>query len=235
MNIVTLPSTNGKYHRKAWYMPARGTPTKVAVFLDAEYYLDQMDTPGVIEELSDRDKISPVACLFVSNQDAEARHHDFTCSDPFSDYIANDALPWAARKSGVPSSAGHLIAGVSLSGLQATYLALGYPGRFSHVLSQSGSFWWENEWLVNHLREFIPSCGKFWLSVGSTEKGAGEVHGPTGLEQKVDQGIGVANMAAALKAQGHQVREHVFKGGHSPILWKEELPRALGWLLPQAE
>lgn len=231
MNTVTLPSTNGKYNRKAWFMPADGIPVKVAVFLDAEYYLDHMDAPAVIAEMTERGVIPPLACLFVSNKDAEARHHDFTCSDPFSDYIANDALPWAVRKAGLSSRSGHLIAGLSLSGLQAAYMALGYPGTFSHALSQSGSFWWEDEWLAKHLREFIPSEGKFWLSVGSEEKGAGMIHAPTDLCQNTDQDVAVANMAAGLQSHGHTIRHHVFQGGHATRCWKEELPQALEWLL----
>jgi enterochelin esterase-like enzyme len=235
MNIVSLPSTNGKYTRNAWFMPARGTAAKVAVFLDAEYYLDQINAPMLIEELQDQGTIPPLACLFISNNDAEARHHDLTCSDPFSDYVANDALPWAVRKAGLHTRSGHLIAGLSLSGLQSTYMTLGYPGTFSYALSQSGSFWWEDEWLVKHLREFIPSKGKFWLSVGSEEKGAGMVHAPTDLCQNVDQIVGVANMVEALRSHGHAVHHHEFEGGHSTHCWKDELPGALAWLLADAK
>ncbi|WAC18419.1 alpha/beta hydrolase-fold protein [Luteolibacter sp. SL250] len=231
MNTVSLPSTNGKYTRKAWFIPAEGIPAKIAVFLDAEYYLDHMDTPAVIAGLTERGAIPPLACLFISSGDAEARHHDFTCSDPFSDYIANDALPWAVRKAGLHTRSGHLIAGLSLSGLQAAYMTLGYPGTFSHALSQSGSFWWEDEWLAKHLREFIPSEGKFWLSVGSDEKGAGMVHPPTELCQNTDQDVAVANMATGLKSYGHTVRHHVFDGGHNTRCWKDDLPQALEWLL----
>jgi len=231
MNTVTLPSTNRLYTRKAWFLPADGVATRVAVFLDAEYYLDGIDAPSIIAELTESGKIPPIACIFVSNKDAEARHHDFTCSDPFSDYIANDVLPWAVKKAGLQSRKGHLIAGLSLSALQSTYMTLGYPDTFSHALSQSGSFWWENEWLVKHLREFISSEGKFWLSAGSEEKGAGMIHAPTDLEQTVDQDAAVAHMVEGLKTYGHKVRHHVFDGGHEIRCWKEELPAALTWLL----
>lgn len=231
MNIVSLPSTNGKYTRKAWYLPSGEVPEKIAVFLDAEYYLDHLDTPALLAELTEKGAIPPLACLFVSNKDAEARHHDYTCSDPFSDFIARDALPWTAKRAGIAFRKDHLIAGLSLSGLQSVYLSLAYPDTFSHVISQSGSFWWENEWLLKHLREFLPSSGKFWLSVGTREKGAGMVHAPTELHQEIDQDVAIGHIAGALKEYGHKVRHHVFDGGHEPRCWKEELPAALSWLL----
>ena len=231
MTTITLPSTNGKYSRKAWYSPAATQPGKVAIFLDAEYYLDHLEAPELIAELTENGEIPPLACLFVSNKNAEARHHDYTCSDPFSDYIARDVLPWTAKRAGIASTKGHLVAGLSLSGLQSAYLSLAYPDAFSFVLSQSGSFWWENEWLAKHLREFIPSEGKFWLSAGTKEKGAGMVHAPTDLHQDIDQDIAIHHFAEALRQHGHQVRQETFEGGHESSRWKEELPTALRWLL----
>jgi enterochelin esterase-like enzyme len=231
MNTFTLRDVTGRFTRKARYLPAAGKPSRLALFLDAEYYVDQMETPSIIGELVAAGDIPSIACLFLSNESAEARHHDYTCSDPFADYLAKDVMPWLMKQAGVSRPDGHLIAGLSLSGLQSAYTSLCFPGIFSAALCQSGSFWWEDEWFAKHLRELLPNPGKYWLSVGTKEQGAGLVHPPTDLAQNVDQDVAVQRFAGALAQHGSQVRENVFEGGHATVHWKAELPDALKWLL----
>lgn len=231
MDSFTLKSSSGKFTRKAFYLPAISKARRIALFLDAEYYVDQMDTPALLLELQESRAIEPIACLFVSNHDAEARHHDYTCSDPYADFLAKDLIPWMSAHAGIPSRGGHLLTGLSLSGLQAVYTALSYPHVFPQVLSQSPSMWWENEWLTRHLREFDPSPCRFWLSVGTKEKGAGLIHPPTDLHQQMDQDAAIHHASEALKQQGHRVHDHLFEGGHETRCWQQELPSALTWLL----
>ncbi|HVJ44988.1 MAG TPA: alpha/beta hydrolase-fold protein [Luteolibacter sp.] len=231
MTSFTLRDSKDRFIRKARFLPAKAPASRLAVFLDAEYYIDQMETPALIETLVDSGDIPPVACLFISNEDAEARHHDYTCSDPFADYLAKEVMPWFMKQAGVTRRGGHLIAGLSLSGLQSAYTSLCFPDIFSATLSQSGSFWWENEWFARHLRELLPNPGKYWLSVGTKEQGAGLVHPPTDLEQNVDQDVAVHRFAKALANHGSQIHENVFEGGHATAHWKAELNDALKWLL----
>ncbi|MEJ0000578.1 MAG: alpha/beta hydrolase-fold protein [Verrucomicrobiota bacterium] len=51
------------------------------------------------------------------------------------------------------------MAGISLSGLASAYLTLTRPTVFSHCLSHSGSFWWNDEWLTMHLGDIDKSQG----------------------------------------------------------------------------
>jgi len=231
LDSFTLGSTSKKFSRKVWYLPSEAKCRRVAIFLDGEYYLDQLEAPAVITALQQEGAIPPMACLFVSNVDQEARHHDYTCSDPYADYIAKDLLPWIQRRAGTSTAGDHLIAGLSLSGLQAAYTALSYPHIFARTLSQSGSFWWENEWLAKHLREFPASQGKYWLSVGTKEQGAGSCHAPTDLLQEVDQDVAIRHFGEELKRREAIIHSHVYEGGHDPRHWREELPDALKWLL----
>jgi iron(III)-enterobactin esterase len=226
-----LGSTSKKFSRKIWYLPSETKCRRIGIFLDGESYLDQMDAGSLIVELQRENLIPPMACLFVSSVDAESRHHDYTCSDPYADYIAKDVLPWVQRRAGIAAPGDHFIGGLSLSGLQAAYISLSYPHIFSRTLSQSGSFWWENEWLTHHLNEFPPSEGKYWLSVGTKEKGAGACHAPTDLLQEIDQDVAIRHFSTALKRREAKVHDHVYEGGHDPRHWSEELPDALRWLL----
>jgi enterochelin esterase family protein len=231
MESFTLQSSTKRFPRKAWYLPStHPRPKRIAIFLDAEIYLDRMAAAELIPDLEADGSIEPMSCLFISHQDAEARHHDYTCSDPYADFIAKDVMRWMQQHSGIFSPGNHLIAGVSLSGLQAVYTSLSYPQIFSRTLSQSGSFWWENEWFRKHLRELLPNPGKYWLSVGTKEQGAGHIHPPTGLLQEIDQDTAIKNFSEALKQHGSQIKNHTYEGGHDPHHWQAELPEALRWL-----
>ncbi|HWI73878.1 MAG TPA: alpha/beta hydrolase-fold protein, partial [Baekduia sp.] len=63
----------------------------------------------------------------------------------FVAFVADELLPWAARRYGGTLSldgARTTLAGRSLGGLTALYAALQAPARFGRVLSQSASLWW---------------------------------------------------------------------------------------------
>ncbi len=229
--VFTITSTSKLFTRKIWYYAAEGRPGRLGILLDAEIYQDAIGAPEILGRLAQQGAVPPTAWLLVSNAGAEARHHDYTCSDPYADFIAKDLLPWLKRKAGGDAAGGHFIGGLSLSGLQAAYTSLCFPETFSRVLCQSGSLWWEDGWLAKHLRELPPNSGKYWLSVGTKEKGAGMVHPPTDLVQSQDQDEAVRAFSAAMKAGGSEVRDHVYEGGHGAAHWKEELPKALRWLL----
>jgi enterochelin esterase family protein len=128
-------------------------------------------------------------------------------------------------------SQGHLIAGPSLGGLAAAHLALSYPQAFPHCLSHSGSFWWQNEWLKEHIEQFPASHGNFWISVGDQETQTGISHPPTGLYQDIAQLPACERFAEALSAHGHRSHYSLHAGSHSTEPWKEELPAALAWLI----
>jgi enterochelin esterase family protein len=205
-----LHSRSGEYARKVWLLsPPRGVPEKIALFLDGEYYLQEMKASSLILHLQKRKRVPPLLCAFVSHLDKDARHRDLTCNPRYADFILSDLLPWLREKVSPPAAAQHLIAGVSLSGLTAAWLALTHPEIFPQCLSQSGSFWWNGEWL--------------------TENEAGVTHGE--LRQDVSQVSACRRLAAALQERGHPVHHHLYRGGHAIKPWKKELPGALEWLL----
>ena len=171
-----------------------------------------------------------MSCLFVSHLDSAARHHDYTCNDRYAEFVAVNLVQWLKERSGITAESGHLLAGVSLSGLQAAYTALSHPGIFSSVLCHSGSFWWEREWLTDNLSRFPSSTAKYWLSAGTKEDAKDIHHPPTGLHQEVDQISGVEHFAEALRKRGNEVHYHLYEDGHRIEPWKAELPDALRWL-----
>lgn len=228
---IVLSAQSGQCTRTAWYLPGGEKPRRIGVFLDGEYYIERMQAPALITRLQEQHDIEPMACLFISQKNAAARHHDYTCSESYLRFITDDVLPWITTRSSVETNNGHFIAGTSLSGLQAAFTAMKRPDIFSNVLSHSGSFWWNKEWLTAHLSERPSDDTRYWLSAGTKEQGAGMIHPPTNLRQEVNQIDAVERLVTRLKQRGNDVHYHLYEGGHDLESWKAELPDALRWLL----
>ena len=226
----TLQSASGEYSRKVWLLNGdQNAVTKLCVILDAEIYLEKIGAAETVSSLQDENQIPPVTCVFVSNSDAEKRHYDYTCNERYADFIANDLMDWVGKRVPSVSESGNIICGLSLSGLASAYIRMAYPDRFSFAVCQSGSFWWENEWLKDNLGK--NTDGKYWISVGDRETGFGKSHPPTGLRQDVSQIDAAKNFSEALRNQGNEVQFETFEGGHETKAWRRELPRAFGWLI----
>lgn len=227
-----IQSRSGICFRNVWLLePLEDQPTKLAVFLDGEFYVNRMEAPAIIHQLQQRGAIPSMACLFVSHIDGLARHQDLICNPAYTDFIALDVVDWVRQRYPTLAQDDHLIAGASLGGLAAAFTALIYPQVFSRCLSQSGSFWWHDEWLTSTLAPISSPASKFWLSVGDQETSSGISHPPTGLLQDVSQVEACEHFAKALKARHHPVHDRVYEGGHEFKPWQEELPEALQWLL----
>jgi enterochelin esterase-like enzyme len=225
-----VQGASGEYSRKIWLvLPPRGLPEKIALFLDGEYYVQQMKAPAILQRLQKRGKIPPMLCAFVSHFDSDARHRDLTCNPSYANFITTDVLHWLREKFAPLPAQNHLIAGASLSGLTATWLALTHPDLFSQCLCQSGSFWWNDEWLKKNLPQMPPGKTKFRFSVGHKETESNVTHGT--LRQDASQISACERLVAALKERGHPIHHHVYRGGHDIKPWKNELPEALIWLL----
>jgi len=227
-----IPGATGDFSRKAWLFEAGEThPERMAVFLDAEFYLDGMDAGAIVECLVAEGAIPSLPVLFLSHLDTAARHRELTCDENFAAFVAGDVVAWMRRRYPSLAAGDHLIAGPSLGGLAATFIALGYPDVYSRCLSQSGSYWWNGEWLTHHLDDVASSPVRFRLSVGDRETVAGVTHAPSGMRQEVTQRYACERFTEALVRSGHEVQFHLFEGGHDFRCWAAELPAALGSLL----
>ena len=211
--------------------PEGHVATRLGVFLDGGYYVNRMHAPATLEALQKEGMIEPMTCLFVSHVDGTARHEDLTCNPDYAAFIARDVVGWMRARRPQLVKGGHLIAGPSLGGLASAFIALQHPHVFAGCLSQSGSFWWQEEWLTKHLQEMPHSQLRFWLSVGDQETASGVSHPPTGLRQEVTQVAACERFAKALAMKHHRVLYRVFEGGHEFGPWRDELPNALQWLL----
>ena len=226
-----VTDASGEYSRKIWLLETGyKEPRMLGIFLDGEFYVNHLNGPALLEQLQAAGTIPSMLCAFVSHVNGEARHRDLTCNPQYGDFIARGVVGWLCSKSGLDLKGGNLIAGASLGGLAATHVTLTYPTVFSRCLSQSASYWWNNEWLANDLASMPSNKGRFWISVGNKETASGVSHPPTGLRQDVSQISACERMAADLGGIGHSVHYSVYEGGHEFKPWAEEMGKALTWL-----
>jgi enterochelin esterase family protein len=221
-------SACGRYERRVWFVPGLSDGRhELAVFLDGEFYLHDIDCLPVIRECMTAGGVLSMSSVFVSCEDVEARHTDLTCSADYSRFIAEDVVAWAKQHDEGIAGQRHLICGVSLSGLAAAYTVMQHPDAFSSALCQSGSFWW----LADNAISFPSTSARFWLSVGTQETETGVHHEPIRLFQRVSQIEGVEAAARVFESRGGTVHYNLYSGGHDCPSWREELATALRWLI----
>lgn len=207
--------------------------TNLLIILDAELYRDRVNAPMVIDELISNKTMSEALIVYVSYCDIDARWIECPCYPPFVSFIADELYPWIEENYPcIKRAKERVIAGLSYTGLAASFVALTSKGLFTKVISQSGSYWSNDCWLPLEVKK-IESDSKpaFYLDVGDKEIEVNVLH-KEDVFQVVSQIDGVERMRVALIENGHSVKYEVFDGGHSSEGWASSLPRALQWALP---
>ncbi len=199
-------------------------PQRLCLFLDGELYLQKMKIAPVLDDLHKRSALPPVTFAFIDHLNMKAREQDYTCNNLFGSFIGEKVIPWLQQEISGLRPGHHLIGGLSLSGLASAWLALQCPGLFRYCLSQSGSFWWNDQHFAKMAAQRAPITTRFWLSVGDQET---EVDEPP----EVSQIEGVKNARLVLKSLGATVYYHEYHGGHDLKYWRAEFGQAFHWLL----
>lgn len=220
--------------RTIWIRPphAPATASQLTVVLDAEFYRDRIDVSAVLDELESSSPRANSWWVFVSSHSPEARWCECPCHPPFTRFVCNELLPWLHElHPPMASCTSRTLVGLSYTGLAAAYVALTSDAVFDTVVAQSGSFWWNDCWLVDHVRAGRdPLELAIYLDVGTRETGTNVRHREDVL-QVVSQIDAIRLMRDALRARGCNVRYVEFDGGHDFAAWKTTLPDALRWAL----
>ncbi|MBV6498924.1 MAG: hypothetical protein CJBNEKGG_01154 [Prosthecobacter sp.] len=213
--------------RKAWIHHVEEAKTCL-LFLDGELYTGRVKAPEAIAAAHASGSLPPATCVYLPSLSAADRHEVYTCHERFASFLTLEMPRWIEREAGRFERL--FLCGLSLSALQAIFTALQHPGVFAGVLAQSPSAWWQDERLASSLGTLPSSRGRFWISVGNQELQEEASHPPTPLIQMTSQLASVRRLAKRMTDAGHDVRLHEYDGGHDPVCWDAELPRALGWL-----
>jgi enterochelin esterase family protein len=220
--------------RPVWMRPPEEprSATALVIFLDGEIYRDAVWAPAIVEAMRRAGHLPDAWFVYLSMGNVEARWRECPCHPPFAEAFADEFLPWlAAALPGSTAAVRRVLVGLSYSGLAAAFVAHARPGIVHRVISQSGSFWWNEGWLINAWRQRTdPGATEFYLDVGDGETRENVAHRED-VFQRMSQVAAVRALRDVLQAQGTPVRYQEFPGGHTAEGWRSTLPHALIWAL----
>jgi len=219
--------------RSVWVYVSPGAPLRnpnVLVLLDGgTTYQSRIPTATILDNLFASNKIGQTVAVFVDNG-GEARAFDMTFNDAFVKFLTDELLPWVQQKYQFKADRSRtVVGGDSLGGLASAYAALRRPDIIGKVLSQSGSFQFNNrgdvspnapEWLVGQFSTMAKSNVFFHLDVGLMEDRTEGNTGTTLLGANRD-------LADVLRAKGYGVHYVEVYADHDPVHWRRTLPDAL--------
>lgn len=176
----TIADTTYGLQRPVWLYKSPGAggsakqPYNLFVFLQREY-IDELAVPATLQKLVASGEIPPTIAVVLDT--STERPPDIANRAKFDRFVIANLLPWLRAKLGrLPQPKNVVIAGFSVGGLTAAYLAYRHPDVFGNVLAQSGAFWRGNEgandppeWLTNELRGKPRLPLRFYIEVGSEE------------------------------------------------------------------
>jgi len=221
----SIPSPTLGRARTVWVEPGGAVSRPLCIFLDGELYLKMAGAKRVVAKVRKEGLLTDRRCVFVSYGTGAERQADFVCNPRYSRFLVKELIPAIMGTPKVPEG-GHLLVGLSLSGLAAVFAAVRFPRVFPRTISQSPSAWWNREWLRRHAGRRLLPGSRFWISVGSEETDTDVEHAPT-LHQETSQLDSSRRLAGALREKECKVRFSIFAGGHEMKCWEKELPEAI--------
>ncbi len=221
--------------RRVWvYTPpgytADGKPYGLLVLFDGWEYAKMIPTATVIENLLAAGRIRPLVTVMIEQKD---RILELGCSEPFTEFLVRELLPWVREHYNVTSNpAGTIIGGLSAGGLAAAFAGLRHPEIFGNVLSESGYFSWdpredlttdeedlEFEWIIRQFAASPKLPLRFTLTVGLFERFRREKlpDMPSLLQSN-------RHMRDVLLAKGYPINYKEVAGGHEIYVFEVALP-----------
>lgn len=209
--------------RRIWvYTPSvydeKSTPYSLLVLTDGFDYLNYLSTDVVLDNLIHEKKIPPTVCILVDSN--KNRYEELTCNESFMKFITEEVMPWGYENYNITKESERtIIGGLSLGGLTASYIALKRWDIFGKVLSQSGSYWYEEQWLTKEFEKEKKLPIRFYLNAGLLEDAPYDDE-PVMMEV-------INNMRDVLLSKGYDVKYENFQSGHDYLCWGETLATGL--------
>jgi enterochelin esterase family protein len=226
--------------REVWvYTPPGYSTTKnkynLLVRLGTE--IADIPIPTIVNNLIGKGKLPPTVVVLVGNAEG-ARIKEYWNNEQFAEFFSRELIPWVRQNYRVTAKAKNtIIAGSSLGGGTAIYLAIQHPEIFGNVISQSGGYmnrqhpedtqrprlreelmeenFPESEWLTRQLvvRPKMPL--RFYLEVGLMEDVVWRVEPPRYAYPSLL--LAARHLRDVLQAKGYEVFYHEFNGSHEPM------------------
>jgi enterochelin esterase-like enzyme len=192
---------------------------------DGGEFVGSVPVPTILDNLIAARRIAPMVGVFVGSAEGQ-RDAELAANEHYADFIATELVPWARSRLRIAASPAHnVVAGSSLGGLAAAFVALRHPELFGNVLSQSGAFMFspsddpEPERLTRDLAIAPRRDVAFYLEAGIYEVGR--------FERGVDLLGSNRHLRDELRAKGYRVTYDEFAGGHSDLNWRSGFAKGL--------
>src|SRR5215212_10752257 len=118
----------------------RGDGLPLLLTFDGGEYVSSIPTPTILDNLLAARRIAPMVAVFVGSPEGQ-RDAELGANPRHAEFVATELVPWARSKYRLAASpARNVVAGSSLGGLAAAFVAYRHPELFGNVLSQSGAF-----------------------------------------------------------------------------------------------
>jgi enterochelin esterase-like enzyme len=191
---------------------------------DGGEYVSSIPTPTILDNLLAARRVAPMIAVFVGSPEGQ-RDAELAANPRHAEFIATELVPWVRSKHRLASSpARNVVAGSSLGGLQAAFVAYRHPELFGNVLSQSGAFMYgapgaTPEGLTREISAGARRDVAFYLEAGIFEVGR--------VENGVDLLSSNRHLRDVLREKRYRVTYDEFAGGHSDLNWRSGMARGL--------
>src|SRR5262245_26518862 len=202
-----------------------GKPCGLLIYFDGETVPFVIPLATILDNLIAKEKIPPMVAVMVNS--GTTRNRDLACSASFADFLAKELVAWVRGNFKVSDDPRQtVVSGFSLGGLAAAYTGLRHSDIFGNVLSQSGSFWYNEgwNWDQNYAeRNFFLDSGwltgefvksprlplRFYMEVGRLEQGI-----------PINMVLENRRLHDVLTAKGYPVTYSEYNGGHDMLCWR---------------
>jgi|AGTN01.3.fsa_nt_gi Enterochelin esterase and related enzymes len=213
------------YRPAGWRPGAAGNA--LAVLFDAEYYLSDIPSPTILDNLIAAGRLPPTAAIIIANPSRDTRTAELPPNPDFARFLAEELMPWAKAQGVAAEAARTVVSGSSFGGLASAYAGFSHPEWFGNVYSQSGSFWWapgteEPEWLTRQYAAAPAKPVTFYLEAGLFE---GNRNNQVGILEST------RHLRDVLRAKGYAVQHQEYAAGHDHLHWRGTLATGLTALL----
>ncbi|MCV9880176.1 enterochelin esterase [Brenneria izbisi] len=210
--------------RTVWIFSTGETqPAKrpLAILLDGQFWASGMPVWSALMKQTQSGQLPQAVYLLIDVIDSAHRSSELACNDQFWLAVQEELLPQIAGICAYQDDAATtVVAGQSYGGLAALFAGLHWPQRFGCVLSQSGSFWWPRQdliqateaadgecQLIERIKQGLGSYGKLKIFM---EAGVRET-----LIHRVNQ-----RLFNVLRHTHHTLCYREFNGGHDALCWR---------------
>jgi enterochelin esterase family protein len=192
---------------------------------DGGEYVSSIHAPIILDNLIAAKRIAPMIGVFVGSADNQ-RDVELGGNERYVQFLVTELLPPVRAKYRLADSPrGNVVAGSSLGGLAAAFVANEHPELFGNVLSQSGAFMFAapGEQTPERIKRDIEAAPKrdiaYYLEAGIYENER--------LENGVDLLSSNRHLRDALTTKGYRVTYDEYAGGHSDLNWRSGFSKGL--------